>query len=354
MYKFTIIIPHKNIPNLLQRCLCSIPKREDLQVIIIDDNSDPGIVDFGNFPGIGEENIEVVFTKEGKGAGYARNIGLKYAKGEWLLFADADDFYNYSIGEILDRHINSSCDIIFFDSCSLDSETYANSFRSAFTHEMIKLYAKNKEEGEFQLRYYLGVPWSKIIKKDLIDKYKIRFDETQITNDNTFSYLCGYYAQKIDVDPVAGYCITTRADSLTFTPLSDEKILNKVDISVRRHKFLSSHGIYLLDKVVPTRLLNLKRLGKTALYNKCVKIINDYGYEEEYFFQNKSWEPHWSYNTDDLSQDFLWSPFGSAMRGVYSHKGRQYVIMLYAYKLMQFLIRIKVALYSFIPSFSNK
>ena len=114
MYKFTIIIPHKNIPHLLQRCLYSIPKRDDLQVIIIDDNSDPEIVDFENFPGIGEDNIEVVFTKEDKGAGYARNIGLKFAKGEWLLFADADDFYNYCINDILDRHINSSCDIILF------------------------------------------------------------------------------------------------------------------------------------------------------------------------------------------------------------------------------------------------
>ena len=66
---------HKNIPNLLQRCLDSIPNREDVQIIVVDDNSDPNIVDFDKFPGLNRSNVEVIFTKEGKGAGYARNTG---------------------------------------------------------------------------------------------------------------------------------------------------------------------------------------------------------------------------------------------------------------------------------------
>lgn len=38
--RYSIIIPHHNIPDLLQRCLSSIPQRNDLQVIVIDDKSD--------------------------------------------------------------------------------------------------------------------------------------------------------------------------------------------------------------------------------------------------------------------------------------------------------------------------
>ena len=86
MINYSIIIPHKNIPDLLQRCLNSIPRRTDIQIIVVDDNSDPKKVDFEHFPGVGEKCVEVYFTKEGKGAGYARNMGLKYAKGKWLLF----------------------------------------------------------------------------------------------------------------------------------------------------------------------------------------------------------------------------------------------------------------------------
>jgi len=40
MINYSIIIPHKNIPHLLVRCLDSIPQREDVQIIVADDNSD--------------------------------------------------------------------------------------------------------------------------------------------------------------------------------------------------------------------------------------------------------------------------------------------------------------------------
>ena len=60
---YSIIIPHKNIPKLLQRCLDSIPERDDVQVIIVDDNSDPAIVDFEHFPGLQRKNTIVVFDK---------------------------------------------------------------------------------------------------------------------------------------------------------------------------------------------------------------------------------------------------------------------------------------------------
>lgn len=39
-YLYSIIIPHRNIPHLLRRCLASIPARDDIQTIVVDDNSD--------------------------------------------------------------------------------------------------------------------------------------------------------------------------------------------------------------------------------------------------------------------------------------------------------------------------
>ena len=81
---YSIIIPHKNIPNLLQRCLDTIPQRNDIQVIVIDDNSDDSIVDFNNFPKWTGIHYEYYLTKGNNGAGFARNYGLKYAKGQWM------------------------------------------------------------------------------------------------------------------------------------------------------------------------------------------------------------------------------------------------------------------------------
>jgi glycosyltransferase involved in cell wall biosynthesis len=68
----SIIIPHRNIPELLKRCIDSIPITNNIEVIIVDDNSDDEIVDFTHFPGKERPNTQVIFTKKGKGAGYAR------------------------------------------------------------------------------------------------------------------------------------------------------------------------------------------------------------------------------------------------------------------------------------------
>ena len=106
-YHYSIIIPHKNTPRLLERCLYSIPTWDEIQIIIIDDNSNSESVDFSHFPGNGRKNTEVLFTKEGKGAGYARNIGLSHARGKWIIFADADDFFTADCFTILNEYMDS-------------------------------------------------------------------------------------------------------------------------------------------------------------------------------------------------------------------------------------------------------
>ena len=49
---------------------------------MVDDDSSSDVVDFMDFPGSSREDVEIIFTKEGKGAGYARNCGLLHARGK--------------------------------------------------------------------------------------------------------------------------------------------------------------------------------------------------------------------------------------------------------------------------------
>jgi len=91
MINYSIIIPHKNISQLLERCLRSIPSREDLEIIVVDDNSSheeiANIKHFQSQPDI--PDFLLLLTSEGKGAGFARNRGVERAKGKWVVFADA-------------------------------------------------------------------------------------------------------------------------------------------------------------------------------------------------------------------------------------------------------------------------
>jgi len=174
---YTIIIPHKNIPQMLQRCLDSIPYRNDLQIIIVDDNSDPNIVDFDQFPGFDRSNTDIYFTKESKGAGYARNIGLQHAKGKWLIFADADDFFTTSINEAMDKYKDDENDIIYFHiiCTNLVSEKHFN-----------LLLHKIQRKGNWNIAYPLLHPWGKFVKNDFVKLHNIVYQETQYSNDELF------------------------------------------------------------------------------------------------------------------------------------------------------------------------
>ena len=62
---FSIIIPHKNIPDLLMRCLKSIPVSEDIQVIVVDDNSADADTYLDNYPELSRPYLEFIRTTKG-------------------------------------------------------------------------------------------------------------------------------------------------------------------------------------------------------------------------------------------------------------------------------------------------
>lgn len=235
---YSIIIPHKNIFKLLKRCLNSIPRRKDVQIIVIDDNSNFKNLESAEFPGIKDPFVEVVFAKEGKGAGYARNIGLKKALGKWIIFADADDYFNYCIFDILDEYVNSDYDIIYFKNTSLDCDMYTLALRDHELNRYIDKYlALPVQRNENLLKYDNTVPWAKIFKASLIKKHNISFDEVSNFNDVTFNYLAGFYSSKIIADPRALYCVTRRDNSITFSKNTIDRELNKIYIYGKRYKF---------------------------------------------------------------------------------------------------------------------
>ena len=215
MINYSIIIPHKDIPELLQRCLDSIPVRDDVQVIVVDDNSNPDKVDFGHFPVLERSDVEVFFTKEGRGAGYARNVGLQHAMGKWVLFADADDFFTEEYGALLDETVDASADVVFYDYKNVLSEDVSEEVEKRLWYRAyFSAYLNGEAGAEEKLRTQVVVPWCKIIRRDLIEKHGIRFEEVKWGNDVLFSTKVAINAQKIDVNGRVVYVLTERSGSL--------------------------------------------------------------------------------------------------------------------------------------------
>jgi len=238
---FSIIIPHKDIPDLLMRCLKSIPVSEDIQVIVVDDNSADADTYLDKYPELSRPYLEFIRTTKGGGAGYARNVGLEYAKGKWILFADADDFFVDDLYDIICSYVDSEADVIYFkNKAVLSDDISIKSNRSSYVNKNIDQYLSDGVE--WPIRTKMCVPWGKIIKKSLIVKHNIRFDEIKYSNDALFSLLVGYYAEKIVVADRVIYILTCRSNSLTADFCSKPGELEmRAEVAFRQDVFLLQH-----------------------------------------------------------------------------------------------------------------
>ena len=116
MPKFSIIIPVYNVEEYIERCLDSVFNQsfKDFEVILVDD-------------GCTDKSIEkakkydlTIIKSAHEGVSEARNIGVKKAHGQYLLFLDSDDYWEKDLLKELDKSTENNPDVIrfhFIDSC---------------------------------------------------------------------------------------------------------------------------------------------------------------------------------------------------------------------------------------------
>lgn len=278
---YSIIIPHHNIPHLLKRCLESIPQRDDTEIVIVDDNSDAAIVDFENFPGKERHDTTLLFDKRGGGGGYARNLALKKIHGRKVLFADADDYFNPCLNEVLDDYKNDDrFDIVFFKSNSVFTNTYLPAKRHCLINKWNDECQNNPAKGELSLRYRFGGPVCKLINRAMLTENNISFDETPIHNDTHFSYLIGYHAHRIKADNRALYMITEREGSTCRVKSVDNSLI-RIKVFGEKALFLKNHKIPVNEDLHIRQLISFKKSEDKTLYPQAMRLLMEMGHNKK-------------------------------------------------------------------------
>lgn len=246
--KISVIIPHYNIPDLLVRALRSVPQREDVQVIVVDDGSVNADKYIERHPELSAFNVEFYPQPHCGLAGRMRNIGLEHAKGEWVTFLDADDLFAEGADRIFTEVQQYSEDIVYYRTVAAMSDDLSISSRRFGFDCFFDI--KDPKEQERYFRYVHSFPTGKIIKKDLIDNFNIRFEEVTDWNDVYFSACIGVYAKDIRVCQDYLYVLTERNGSLTSDKLDTKSVrLKKYDtrlgVALRTYRMLRKHKVYL-------------------------------------------------------------------------------------------------------------
>ena len=280
------------------RCLKSIPVSEDIQVIVVDDNSPDTDTYLERYPELSRPYLEFIRTTKGGGAGYARNIGLDHAKGKWILFADADDFFVEDMHDMILSYVDSEADVIYFKKKSVLSDRISEEIeRSSYVNKNIDHYLADGDE--WPIRTRLSAPWGKMIKRSLIVKFNIQFDEIMCFEDIYCSLLIGYYADIIKVVNRVLYIVTTRPNSLmTSLGKNLEGLRIRAEVAFRSDKFLLQHHVcrkrftrwcllrmfikdrplfnyyflYKIDEIYPSKFSALRDISKGKSLNFKIKL----------------------------------------------------------------------------------
>lgn len=122
---FSIIVPVYNVEKYLNDCLTSIQNQQykDYEVILVDDGSTDKSGEMCD--AFCEKNSDIckVVHKENQGLISARRVGLKEAKGEYIVFVDADDMIRVDMLEVLANAIkNASSDVIIYQWQNIDTK----------------------------------------------------------------------------------------------------------------------------------------------------------------------------------------------------------------------------------------
>lgn len=238
---YSFIIPHHNSPELLDRCLSTIPQRSDIEIIVVDDNSSE---DKRPICQRTDTTILYIDKEHTKGAGRARNTGLAKANGKWLLFVDCDDMLAENAILALDKQKDSEHDIIFFCISAVNSDTLEPIERCGVFNDYVHNFRKRKPCSENTLRYNHLVPWGKMIRREMVVANNIAFDEVRYSNDIMFAGKCGLNAKSIGVSEDVLYTVTHREGSLV-TQVSKESVYCRHEVLMRRIKLLMQHKKYL-------------------------------------------------------------------------------------------------------------
>jgi len=190
--RFSVVIPIHNSEKYLNQCIESvlIQDYDSYEIVLVNDGStDSSKVICEQYESF-DDRIKVINLEKGHGAAYARNVGTREARGDYIIYLDSDDYIlsNTFLSKLNDSAKNS-VDIICYkfrkyfeetkglNECSFSIPGFSENMSYA---ERINNLVKNDA--------FYCAPWTKAIRRGLLFENGIKFEEGLLSEDQEWYY----------------------------------------------------------------------------------------------------------------------------------------------------------------------
>lgn len=248
MPKISLVIPVYNAASYIEACLASLIEQnaDDIEIILVDDHgSDDSMSLARNYveKRRSRKQFRFLATPQNMGPGPARNVGIEAALGEYIGFVDSDDVVNPDF-----------CDQLY-------AVAKANDADLAYCQALLEKGAEHQllanpviDNGAFEganrsffLTHYSTLFVSFIYRKELLDKYEIRFPSTRSAEDSYFLACSLLVAQRIACIDKPLYHYLTHEESLSES-CNPKRYIDKVKSFDFLMQFAKNKGVYEATK----------------------------------------------------------------------------------------------------------
>ena len=310
--KVSVIVPVYNCAPFLKQCADSIINQtlRQIEIIFIDAGSDDNSVEILNGYVSKDNRITVVSGKGRLDAGAARNIGLAMAKGEYLSFLDADDFFNRKmLEETYLKAVKEDADVVVFAANMFNQKTGKTSpmpwsLRIDYCPKKLTFAPQDMERHLFNA--FQNWTWNKLFRREFISANNIVFQEIARTNDMLFTCHALAAAQTIAVIDKT-YVTYRTGNSASLQSTNDKSPLSFWQAYKETKRVLENNNLYekfkasYINTVVSGVLYNLENIKTKEAFDIAVETVRK---ESEAEFDILSMEDGWC-NNDEKYKSYL-------------------------------------------------
>lgn len=226
----SIIVPVYNIEKYIKNCVNSILKyrKNNYEIILVDDGAKDRSGEICDSFVAENENIKVIHKKN-SGLSDARNVGIRAARGEYILFVDGDDYINgLQIENILDDCLKQGFpDVVFLRGFKV--------FPSERIEPLEEFLEKNKVVGRdseevlsyiSKLSKYPASVCTKLISKRVIEENNLYFEYGKKSEDLDWTKKLLFAAKSFGISNIDYYYYRQLREGSISNSLSYENFLD--------------------------------------------------------------------------------------------------------------------------------